>query len=876
MTPKHSFRSYLLHTGLFWILCCFSHLSLHSQVSGPSPSISIQSSSIEVGQVLAEISRQAGVDFSYNSKLIDPDKRISFSVEQASLKETLDQLSKILRLRYTIIDGQVIFNALKKKDRWVNITGFLSDLASGESLIGSMVGLKELARGAFTNEFGYYSISVKPGRYTLVYAHIGYERVEKLIEIGSDIQADVALPPKSYNMPEVVIEPALKDIMNKKMLGELELNPDQLRGMPEFAGEAGLVNGLQSLPGIKTHSDGSAFFYSRGGERDQNVIIIDDAPIYNPSHLFGFYSMYIPDFAKNVKVYKSDMPAMVGDRLSSIVSIRTKDGNLNNVKLSGAINPFVYRLSLESPIVKKKSSLFMTFRRSNFEWVYRRSFPELDLNFMDIQLKLNHKINDKNRLYMTTIWGSDVLQDRSSENSRTGILWINVAASLRWNHIFGPKLFSNTTLYTGNYVNRLFLTPNYWVSGLGMGGLKSDFTHYATPSFQSRFGFDFQGYSFDPGSVSIDSAIAILPSIQPNYSRKNVVYYQARWDVRKKIRINAGVRLLNWGSRGPATYYTFDDQYEVEDTVSVGDGVFNEYVNLDPRLSVQYQLSPSSQLKLSFGRYHQYLHQVSNSTSPFTTLEVWLPATPNVQPQSSRQWSLSYLTFLPDQKLEISAAAYYKTLSNQIDYEPHAITYLNPLIEGELRFGETKSYGIEFLLKKDFGRLNGWMGYTYSRVFRQTEGLNEGRRYRAFQDRPHDFSMLIHYQIRKRLLLSTYWTSYSGSTFSSPTGFLRFNDQSVPIYGERNNDRLPAYHRMDVSLQWKLNRYDTNPFQHNLTFSINNFLAHQNIHAIKFNRIPGANASPVVQANVLSEEALRTSQVALVRFLPSITYRFTL
>lgn len=877
MTSKHSVQPcpFLFTIGLLILLHFFAPIRLNGQVR-KDPEITIQASSISIEDILDEISRQANVDFSYNSRLIDVEEELAFSVDKASLKETLDLLCEKISVRYAIIDGQVIFNKAKKKEIFVSLSGFLSDLASGESLIGSMVGIKEIGRGAFTNEFGFYSLAVKPGTYTVVYAHVGYEKTTKKIEVIGNTKLDLALPQRSYNLPEVVIEPLLKDIFNKKLLGELELAPSQLQGMPELAGESGLVNGLQSLPGIKTHSDGSAFFYSRGGERDQNVIIIDDAPIYNPSHLFGFYSMFIPDFAKNVKVYKSDMPAMVGDRLSSIVSIRTKDGNLNDVKLSGAINPFVFRLSLESPIVKQKSSMFLTFRRSTFEWLYRRNNPETDLNFLDVQLKLNHKINDKNRLYMTTIWGSDVLQNRNPNGTRTGVLWVNIAASLRWNHIFTPKLFSNTTIYTGNYGNRLFLTPNYWTSGLSMVGIKSDFTHYASQNFESRFGFDFQAYTFDPGTVSLDSSIAILPSLQTNYTRKNVVYYQSQWDFHERLRLNAGLRLLNWGSRGPATYYTFDEAYEVEDTITVGAGVFNSYVDLDPRLSLQVQLSRSSQLKLSFGRYHQYLHQVSNSTSPFTSLEVWLPATPNVRPQASRQWSLSYLTYLADKKLEISAALYHKFLTNQIDYEPHAITYLNPLIEGELRFGTTRSYGLELLIKKDFGRLNGWIGYTYSRVFRQTNGLNENRPYRAFQDRPHDFSMLMHYQMRKRLLLSVYWTSYSGSTFSSPTGFFEFNNQSVPIYGERNNDRLPAYHRMDVSLQWNLNRYEDNPFQHRLTFSINNLLGHQNIHAIKFNRIPGPGRSPVVQTNVWSEEALRTSQVLLVPFLPSITYRFSL
>ncbi|MCB0853551.1 MAG: TonB-dependent receptor, partial [Bacteroidetes bacterium] len=405
------------------------------------------------------------------------------------------------------------------------------------------------------------------------------------------------------------------------------------------------------------------------------------------------------------------------------------------------------------------------------------------------------------------------------------------ASTFRWNHIYNPKLFSNTTIYTGTYGNRLFLTPNYWKSGIGLLGFKMDFTHFSSEKVQSKFGMEVLGYFNDPGTISLDTSIAILPSLKPNYARKTVLYYQGEWAIRERLKLTAGVRVINWANLGPATYYRFDQQHQVKDTVSHGAGIYHFYFHADPRLSLQYRLDESSQLKVSFGRYHQYLQMISNSVSPFTPLEVWLPASPNVEPQVSLQWSLGYLKFFEQAKMEISAAVYHKKMDNQIDYDGHAQTYVNPLLEGELRFGTTRASGFEFLLKKDFGRLNGWMAYNYSRVFRQTEGLNDGKVYRAFQDRPHDFSLFLNYQPKKRVLYSAYWTSYSGSTFTSPIGFLDFNNQTVPVFGERNNDRLPAYHRLDLSVQFNLNKDETQRYQHNLTLSVNNFLAHKNVFA---------------------------------------------
>jgi carboxypeptidase-like protein len=861
--------------NLIIFLLSFFVLGGQAQPGGSNPLVTLQGNNIAVSEVLTAITQQTGLEFSFNSQSIDVDQTISISVHNAKLEKALKVFCEKINATFLIIEGQIILKSIaeEKPPPFFTLSGFVGDQESGESLIGVAVSLIGSARGVSTNAFGFYSIQLKPGNYQILYSYIGYEKIVVDLEVKNNIQKDVVLRTASVDLPDVIVETPLQNVLENKHAGERELSPEDLKNMPEFGGESGLVKGLQSLPGIKTHSDGSSFFYVRGGERDQNLIIIDDAPIYNPSHLFGFYSTVIPDFAKSIKVYSSDMPTNIGDRLSSIVSIRTKDGNLNKFVFSGAFNPLIYRLAIETPIVKKKGSIFTSFRRSRFEWIYRRNTPNANIGFGDFNFKLNYKFNNKNRLFFTTIWSADNYSDGSSTS---GISWANLAATLRWNHIFGPKLFSNTTIYTGNYGYNLKFSSNNWQSGLGTLSLKSDFTHYVSPRYKAKFGLETQTYFINPGIFSIDSTIAVLPQIKENRSRKLTLYYQGTYDVSDRIKLSGGIRMVNWSNLGPDTRYAFDENYEVNDTIENGSGKYNNYLRVDPRLSLQYELDSTSLIKTSVGLYHQYLNLISNSQSPFTSFEVWLPASPNIKPQAAFQVAASYLKYLRNPGLEFSAALYYKKFYNQVDYKPHPTTLLNPLIEGELRFGTMQSYGLELMLKKELGRFNGWISYTFSRTRRNTPAINEGRSYRAFQDRPHDFSIMLNYQLKRRIFFSAYWTAYSGSAFTSPTGFYTFNGETIPIYDEKNNDRLPSYQRLDIAFKFILNKKPTARYQHSLSFSIYNFLAHKNVTLINFNNIPVEGDQPVVKANLLNETALTASQTDLIRFFPSLTYKFKL
>jgi len=857
-------------TGLIW-LCVLVPLFAHAQAADSTARITIDRDLATVSQLLEDITAQSGMQFSFNPRFVNVDEQIAFSCRNLRLPQALAQLCAQVFLNYDIVEGQIVITPMDAAQLPVYmLTGYVSDSASAEVLISATVAAGTGSYGTATNDFGYYALPLRRGTHKLIFSYLGFKQTVLEVDLKKNETRNVALPPSASALPEIEIHSVSQSPGNDD-LGKMTLRPEDVNMLPELAGESGLVKNLEHLPGIKQHSDVSAFFYVRGGERDQNVIFIDDAPIYNPSHLLGLSSMVIPDFAQQITVYKSDMPANLGDRLASIVSIRTRDGNLNRFRMSGALSPFVNRLSVEIPLVKQRSSLFASYRRSAYELFYRRANPDISLFFQDFHLKWNYRANDKNRFFVTVIGSNDNFSGGTGEVS--SILWGNFAATLRWNRVLGPRLFSNTTLYTGNYAYYVNYPPNQWKSELGTLSLKSDFTHFISQSATAKFGLEIQGYFTTPGRLTLESTTSALPDIKRNYGRKTVLYYQGDLQVNDKLKFNAGLRLISWQNTGPATYYTYDDQYAPVEKVDAPEGVYQSYLNLDPRVSLAIALSRDQGIKLSYGIYHQYLQLISNSVSPYTAMEIWLTASPNIRPQRSQQVSLDYGRQWDDHT-ELNLAAYYKSSNHQIDLDGHATIYLNEQLEGALRFGSSEAFGLECRFAHTFGKLDASLAYTWSRVFRTTPDLNTGLRYPALQDRPHDLSLIAHYMFSPRFSVTGFWKSSSGSPFTSPTGFYTFNGQSIPVYGERNNDRLPPYHRLDVSCIWKLNKDLSKRFQHSLTLSIFNVIGYKNIYAIKFNKLYDADFFPETPSNVFGENVLSPSQTESIQVLPSLTYKF--
>ncbi|MCD4696505.1 MAG: TonB-dependent receptor [Bacteroidales bacterium] len=829
--------------------------------------------------ILKEITSQTNLEFSYNSKTVDDEQLLTIEAVNEPLKTVLEHLSETLKIEYKIIKQQIILKRQKKPQKETNkytISGYIKDKESGETLPGATVMIAGTQTGTVCNNYGFYSLTLPKGENTLKFSFVGFSDQQKVIQLTENLKLDLGMIFNSKLLGEVTIETNEQlEAIEKSQMSRIKVNPKNLSTMPEFAGEIGLIKSLQSLPGIKTHSDGSAFFFVRGGNKDQNLILIDEAPVYNPAHLFGYYSVIIPDVAKDISIYKGDLPIEKGDRLSSIIDVHTKDGNLRKHELNGVLNPLMYRFSLEGPIVKDRSSFFTSFRHSNFKWIYQREVPNSDLYLLDVNAKVNWKINNNNRVYYSFFYGADNFINHNN-NNQDGIKWFNFTSTVRWNHVFNNRLFSNATVYGSRYNYTLLTRDTEWNSSISNVSLNYDLTWYLQPEFTLKFGFSQSGHNFNPGNLNNPENSPNIPQISKSQANKFVLYINEEHKLSDKFSYRAGLRMPVWNSQGPTIIYQFDTNYRVTDTLTYSDeGTIETFVNLDPRVSLKYKLSNTSSFKFSYGIYHQYVHLISNSISPFSSFEIWMPSNSNIKPQRADQVAFGLFKYFEKANIELTSEVYYKWMKNQIDYESHANLLLNPLIEGELRFGEGRSYGFELLFRKTKGRFTGWISYTYSRTLKQINGVNNGNEFPAYYDRPHDFSFFFSYHLTKKLNFSANWIYYTGSAITTPIGFYQYNGYTVPLYGDKNNDRLPDYHRLDVALAWQLNKPERK-FQHSLTFAIYNFYNKHNPVSINFNKIESGNGNFVVPENLFGTSEVLSTQKYLLGIMPSITYKFKL
>jgi len=770
-----------LCTGLIFILIYSTNV--FAQENSYPKKYTFEFTNQPVSFILQGISKQTDLKFSYNGRKIDTDQKITFTSQDKTIDQILNQLCNQLELDYKILDQQVVLKPAKLLDNQVlkfTISGYVKDQTSGETLPGATIVIEGSSTGTISNNYGFYSLTLPVSNYTLQFSFVGYLDQLRKIQLNKNLVLNLELPFNAELLGEVTISTneQLENI-EKSQMSRIRLNPKSLSTLPEFAGEVGLIKSLQTLPGIKTHSDGSAFFFVRGGNKDQNLILIDEAPVYNPAHLFGYYSVIIPDVAKEISIYKADLPMDKGDRLSSVIDVQTKDGNMRKTNLNGVLSPFMYRFSLEGPVARDKLSYYISLRHSNFKWLYKREAPNGNLYLYDINAKFNWKINKNNRLYYSFFYGKDNLVNEAA-NDFGGIRWYNFTSTLRWNHIFNNRLFSNFTIYGSKYNYKLLTQGIIWESQINNFSLKYDFTYYQNPDLTLKFGVEQTFQTFNPGNLSSADENPFLPGIAKSQASKTAFYFSAEQNLSEKFSYKAGIRMPMWFNSGPTTIFQFDTNYNVTDTVKFQDGnLVKAFVNLDPRISLKYKLSQSSSLKLSFGIYHQYIHLLSNSISPFSSFEIWMPSSTNIKPQRADQVAFGFYKLLKKQNLEFTAEAYYKHMYNQIDYTSHASLLLNPLIEGELRFGDAKSYGIEFLLRRTKGRLSGWISYTWSKALKKIDGINNNKEFPAYYDRPHDFAIFLSYHLSKKLNVSANWIYYTGSAITTPIGFYSYNGYNV-------------------------------------------------------------------------------------------------
>jgi hypothetical protein len=749
------------------------------------------------------------------------------------------------------------------------ISGSIKDKQTGEELIGATIYIREIKTGTTTNVYGFYSISLNPGQYNILYSFVGYASVEKSIELKENQTLNIDLQTREQQLKEVVITGERPDEnIRKPEMSVIKMDIKSINKIPALMGEVDIIKAIQMLPGVQSTSEGSSGFSVRGGSPDQNLILLDEAIVYNASHLLGFFSVFNNDAIKDVTLYKGDIPASSGGRLSSLLDIRMKDGNQKNFSAAGGISTISSRLTLEGPLDKDRTSFLVAGRRTYVDlflpFAKNKDIRDNILYFYDFNAKINHRVNDRNRIFLSGYFGRDIFSNdfaRMSLGNQTG--------TFRWNHLFSQKLFSNFTLIHSMYDYQLG-TPEgnansfLWKSKMQNQSVKGDFTWYANPNNTIRFGAAAIVHTFDPGIAkgTGDESLFTEYKLPLNYAIEYGLYLSNEQKVNDKLLIKYGVRLSAFQNIGRATVYNYDKDYNAIDSTIYSKGeIFNTWHALEPRLGANYMISTTQSVKASYSRTVQYVHLAQNSTAG-TPLDLWFPSSPNVKPQKADQFAIGYFKNLKDNTIETSAEVYYKLMYDVIDFKDNAELLLNPKLEGELRIGKGRSYGLELMVKKNNGKLNGWISYTWSATRRKIEGINNGQSYRAPYEKPHNISVILNYEFTERSSLSANWVYATGAPVTFPTGRAVIGNVIVPIYSDRNAYRLPDYHRLDLSYTLKEKNKKNRKWQGEWNFSVYNAYGRKNAWAINFTQ---------EQDNPLTTYAEKTY---LFSIIPAITYNF--
>ncbi|RYY60645.1 MAG: hypothetical protein EOO05_09205, partial [Chitinophagaceae bacterium] len=654
--------------------------------------------------------------------------------------------------------------------------------------------------------------------------------------------------------------------ISSAQMGVEKLSTKDIRNIPVLLGERDILKTLQLLPGVKSAGDGNSGFYVRGGAGDQNLILLDEAPVYNASHLLGFFSTFNSDAIKDMTVYKGGMPAQYGGRLSSVLDIKMNDGNNQDYNVSGGLGLISAKLNVEGPIQKDKSSFLVTGRRTYVDMFLKLSGDSNTRNntlyFYDLNAKVNYELGDRDKLFVSGYFGKDVL----GVGETFGIDWGNATGTLRWNHIFNNKLFANTSLIFSNYNYKISIRSGGddfdILSKIQDWNLKQEYQLNAGSRSTLRFGFNSIAHTITPGEVKAYSSQSVNSSaLQKRYSWENAVFASNTWKASSKINLTYGLRLSAFSILGKGDYYTLDDNGLVKDTLSYSSGEFiKTYVNPEPRVAASFVFNARTSVKASYARNVQNLHLVSNSTSSNPT-DKWIANTNLIKPEISDQVSLGYYKDLAGNRYELTVESYYKSMQNQIDYRDGADIFANnDAIEQQLLFGKGRAYGIEFLVRKKTGKLTGWIGYTLSKTEKQIDGINNNKWYNARQDRTHDISVVGLYQLNKKWNLSATWVFYTGDAITFPAGKYRVDDQTVFYYTDRNAERMPSYHRLDLGATCILKQ--KKKWSSELSFSLYNAYGRENAYTISF------------RDNEDDPDKTEAVRYALFKFIPSISYNF--
>jgi hypothetical protein len=768
----------------------------------------------------------------------------------------------------------VLFATAQEK---FTLSGYVRDSLSGETLIGATVSVNGHGKSIVSNQFGFYSITMPRGTYPVLITFTGYQPVETEITLDRNIEQSFHLSTKPV-LREVIVSARRRDenVTNAQM-GKIDLSINQVKSLPVLLGETDVLKTLQLLPGVRNAGEGNTGLYVRGGGPDQNLILLDDAIVYNTGHLFGFFSIFNSDAIKNISLVKGGMAAQYGGRLSSVLDVAMKEGNLNKFEVEGGIGAIASRLSIQGPIKKNKSSFIISGRRTYIDLLVKPFLsPKSDFYgsgyyFYDFNAKVNYIFSEKDRLYMSGYFGRDVFTYRNARRVfKADIPWGNSTATLRWNHVFSRKLFANTTLVYNDYAFSFGASQNDFriklSSGIHDWNAKTDFDYYPSPQHKLRFGAAYTYHTFTPNVLSGNQGDnQFYPDNEMRkYAGETGVYVQDEWDLSERIKVNAGMRYSSFVQLGPYKIFSTNINGDKTDSISYGrNKPVKAYDGLEPRLTVRYAINDETSLKAAVTRNLQYIHLVSNAGSTLPT-DLWVPSTYRVKPQESWQYAAGLFKNFNNNMLETSLEVYYKRMNNQIEYrEGYTPTLKDP--ENDFVFGKGWSYGTELFINKTKGKLTGWIGYTLSWTWRQFDTLNDGLKYPSKYDRRHDLSVVATYQLNKKWKLSGVFVYGSGNAVSLPERFYVVGGILTQEYSRINQYRLAPYHRMDISAIYTPRQRPNQRFQTNWVFSLYNVYSRLNPYFIYFSQ----EGSPYD-----GSLSIKTEQVSLFPIIPSVTWNF--
>lgn len=758
------------------------------------------------------------------------------------------------------------------------LNGYVKDSLSGETIIGATIAINGQSKGVASNQYGFYSITLDRGNYMISVSHVSY--------IGKSIQVDLTgnqsfnfeMVSKSTFNQEVIIYSKRRDgnVKNAQM-GKVDLSMSQIRNIPAFMGEVDLLKAIQLIPGVRNAGEGNAGFYVRGGGPDQNLILLDDAVVYNTGHLFGFFSIFNSDAIKNVSLIKGGMPAQYGGRLSSVVDVAMKDGNINKFQMDGGIGLIASRFSVQGPLKKDKASYIISARRTYIDALVKpfikksSSFYGSGYFFYDLNAKVNYRFSEKDRLFLSGYFGRDVFDFNNAKRSfKTNIPWGNSTATLRWNHVFNRRLFSNTTLLYNDYKFKFSAQQeNFEIglsSGIRDGSIKTDFDYYPLPNHKLKFGGLLTYHKFIPNVVSgrQDSIIFKPNNEGTKYAAEAALYLQDDWEIGEKWKINYGLRWSSFTQIGPYKKFIRDaDGNKLDSTTYRNFEPVKTYGGLEPRITIRYAINDETSLKTSVTRNLQYIHLVSNSGNTLPT-DLWVPSTYIVKPQISLLYAAGLFKNFADNKYETSVEVYFKEMQNQVEYQEGYTPSLNDP-ENEFVFGKGWSYGAEFFVNKTKGKFTGWAGYTLSWTWRKFTQLNGGEKYPARYDRRHDLSLVANYEQNKKWKFGAVFVYGTGNAITLPERFYIINGVLTQEYSKLNQYRMKAYHRIDLSATYTPNAKKKRKVSGYWVFSIYNLYSRLNPYFIYFDQ----TGSPVT-----GDLKVEARQVSLFPVLPAVTWNF--